>query len=42
MGNWQEWVPFADLKGFVRFALGVIIILMVIRFLPAPIRRAVS
>jgi len=34
MGNWQEWVPFSDLKSFVRFGIGVVIILLVVRFIP--------
>lgn len=38
----REWLPFSDLKSFVRFALGVIIIMIVIRFLPAPVRRQIQ
>ena len=33
--DWKAWLPFADLQGFVRLALGVVVILVAIRLFGA-------
>jgi hypothetical protein len=32
MGTWQDYAPFSDAKSFVRVVLGVVIVLLVLRF----------
>jgi hypothetical protein len=34
-GDWKSWLPFADLQGFVRLAIGVVLILLAIRIFGA-------
>lgn len=31
MNNVAEWLPFSDLKGFVRVAIGVVAVLFLLR-----------
>ncbi len=29
--NWSEWLPFSDVKGFVRLVIGVTVVLVLLR-----------
>lgn len=30
--DWQKYLPFSDVAGFVRFAIGVVVILLVLKY----------